>query len=249
MQDSPRASKLACPTLQKPAVNDAAINGNLATRARADTTLLEWTPSPSGTVWRKRVHLVGAPESGQVTSVVRYEPGAEFPAHDHPEGEEILVLEGVFSDEHGDWPAGTYLLNPEGFRHAPFSSPGCTLFVKLRQYPGKNRIHVARDTNALDWENTATPGVQRKALYHQDGFSDRMDLECWQPGACPGPQQYSGGMEAFVLEGSLADEAGHHGAGTWLRIPADTFHEPRAGSDGCTLYIKRGGLPYLRGMG
>ena len=101
-----------------------AINGDLAIRATVDTRSMDWTASPSGTVWRKRVHLVGAPESGQVTSVVRYEPGATFPAHDHPEGEDIFVLDGVFSDEHGDWPAGTYLLNPEGFRHAPFSETG-----------------------------------------------------------------------------------------------------------------------------
>ena len=111
-------------------------------RAFADTSRMEWAPSPSGSVWRKRMHLVGPPESGQVTSVVRYEPRSTFHAHDHPEGEEILVLEGVFSDEHGDWPAGTYLLNPEGFRHAPFSREGCTLLVKLRQFPGRERRHV-----------------------------------------------------------------------------------------------------------
>ncbi len=93
-----------------------AINGDLSVRAVADTTQMEWAPSPSGSVWRKRVHLVGAPESGQVTSVVRYEPNSNFPLHDHPEGEEILVLEGLFSDEHGDWPAGTFL--PQAASHA-----------------------------------------------------------------------------------------------------------------------------------
>ena len=122
------------------------INGDLAVRAVVDTARMDWASSPSGSVWRKRVHLVGPPESGQVTSVVRYEPQSRFPAHDHPEGEEILVLDGVFSDEHGDWPAGTYLLNPEGFRHAPFSDPGCLLFVKLRQFPGRERQHVVVDT-------------------------------------------------------------------------------------------------------
>ena len=100
------------------------INGDLAVRVAVDTAAMEWTASSSGTVWRKRVHLVGPAESGQVTSVVRYEPSSTFHGHHHPDGEEILVLDGVFSDEHGDWPAGTYLLNPEGFRHAPFSRDG-----------------------------------------------------------------------------------------------------------------------------
>lgn len=122
------------------------INGDLSRRVSVDTERLPWTPSPSGSVWRKRVHRVGPAESGQVTSIVRYEAGSRFPAHDHPEGEEILVLDGVFSDDHGDWPAGTYLLNPEGFRHAPFSREGCVLFVKLRQLhaahrPGLHALH------------------------------------------------------------------------------------------------------------
>jgi hypothetical protein len=141
------------------------INGDLAVRATADTVSMEWTPSPSGTVWRKRVHLVGAPESGQVTSLVRYQPESSFPVHDHPEGEEILVLEGVFSDEYGDWPAGTYLLNPEGFRHAPYSKEGCLLFVKLRQFPGRDREHMAIDTATLDWQRIPVPGIDVKPLY------------------------------------------------------------------------------------
>lgn len=82
------------------------LNGDLSRRVAVDTARMEWTASPSGTVWRKRVHLVGPPESGQVTSVVRYEPDSSFPAHDHPQGEEIYVIEGVFSDEHGDWQIG-----------------------------------------------------------------------------------------------------------------------------------------------
>jgi len=222
------------------------IHGDLAVRARADTARMPWTPSPSGTVWRKRVHLVGPPESGQVTSVVRYEPSSTFHAHDHPDGEEILVLEGVFSDEHGDWPAGTYLVNPEGFRHAPFSKPGCTLFVKLRQLPGRARRHVALDTNALAWAPSARPGVATKLLYAQEGFRDVARLERLAPGADAGVVAYPEGAELFVLDGAFADETGEHGRGTWLRFPVGSTHQPRASAAGCTLYVKTGGLCYLR---
>jgi anti-sigma factor ChrR (cupin superfamily) len=225
------------------------IHGDLRARASADTAQMSWAPSPSGKVWRKRVHLVGPPESGQVTSVVRYEPDSSFPAHDHPDGEEILVLDGVFSDEHGDWPAGTYLLNPEGFRHAPFSRPGCTLFVKLRQFPGRERRHVVVDTNALVWLPTAIPGVLHKPLYAQEGFSDATRLERFEPGADAGARAYPAGAELFVLEGELADESGAYGRGVWLRLPAGAKHHPRASRGGCTLYVKTGGLPYLRAAG
>ena len=222
-----------------------AINGNLAVRALADTAKMAWAPSPSGSVWRKRVHWVGPAESGQVTSVVRYEPRSRFPPHDHPEGEEILVLEGVFSDEHGDWPAGTYLLNPEGFRHAPFSEPGCVLFVKLRQFPGRERRHVVVDTRKLAWQPGTIPAVACKTLYEQAGFSDVTRLERWEPRADLGVISYELGAELFVLEGELADEAGTYSSGCWLRLPAGAAHRPRS-AGGCTVYIKRGGLPYLR---
>ena len=223
-----------------------AINGDLATRAVMDTESMQWTASPSGTVWRKRVHLVGAPESGQVTSIVRYQPVSSFPAHDHPEGEEILVLDGVFSDEHGDWPAGTYLLNPEGFRHAPFSRQGCLLFVKLRQFPGLDREHHVIDTRSREWQPGPADGVARKPLYSQSGYSDTTRLERWLPGTRVGAARYEQGAELFVLDGEFEDEEGTYAAGTWLRIPAGASHAPTT-SQGCELYIKQGGIPYLRG--
>lgn len=222
-----------------------AINGDLSVRAVVDTARMEWTSSPSGSVWRKRVHLVGSPESGQVTSVVRYEPKSKFPAHDHPEGEEILVLEGVFSDEHGDWAAGNYLLNPESFRHAPFSEPGCLLFVKLRQFPGPERRHVVVDTRELAWQPSSIPGVTRKALYQQAGFHDTTRLERWDSQTDLGTVLYERGAELFVLEGEFADDGGAYSAGCWMRLPVGSEHHPRS-ARGCTLYIKTAGLPYLR---
>ncbi len=225
-------------------MNDA-INGDLSVRAFADTTRMEWTPSPSGSVCRKRVHLVGAPESGQVTSVVRYEPHSTFPAHDHPDGEEIFVLDGVFSDEHGDWPAGTFLLNPEGFRHRPFSEPGCVLFVKLRQFAGRERRHVCIDTDKLAWEPSSTPGVACKTLYRQTGFSDVILLEQWAPEVDRGLVQYEQGAELFILDGDFFDDAGSYATGCWLRFPAGAHHRPRS-VRGCTLYAKTAGLRYLK---
>ena len=223
----------------------ASINGDLSQRVVVRSHEMPWSPSPSGKVWRKRLHRVGPAESGQVTSVVRYEPGSTFPAHDHPGGEEILVLDGVFSDEHGDWPAGTYLLNPEGFRHAPFSQPGSMLFVKLRQFPGAGRQHIVLDTPRAAWRPSDEEGVDVKHLYQQPGFSDRVRLERWTPGSAH-QRTYADGAELFVVEGELADELGVYPALSWLRFPVGSRH--RAKTDGgCTLYVKEGGLAYLLG--
>jgi anti-sigma factor ChrR (cupin superfamily) len=224
--------------------DEGSINGDLSQPAAVDTRLMDWAASPSGSVWRKRVHLVGPPESGQVTSVVRYDPDSRFPAHDHPGGEEILVLEGVFSDEHGDWPAGSYLLNPEGFRHAPFSRDGCVIFVKLRQSPGVEREHVSLNTDLMDWRETADRQVFSRTLYLQRPFSDTARIEKWLPGKGGDVITYPGGGEIFVLKGEFTDEFGTHGAGCWLRLPPAVGHRPVTRS-GCIFYIKEGGFAYL----
>jgi hypothetical protein len=221
------------------------LNGNLARRASLDTRTVEWTPSPSRSVWRKRLHMVGGVESGQVTSVVRYEPGSSFPAHDHPDGEEILVLEGTFSDEHGDWPAGTHLLNPEGFRHAPFSRDGCVLFVKLRQYTGAGREYRKTDTGSLPWQPTGRVGVEAKTLYDETGFPDHTRLERWGAGSAPGAQALPGGIEIFVLEGSFEDAEGRYDAGAWLRLPDGAKLDAHS-QEGCVLYVKQGAVSALR---
>jgi anti-sigma factor ChrR (cupin superfamily) len=56
---------------------------------------------------------------------VRYAPHSRFSAHTHGRDEEFLVLAGVFQDEHGDFPAGSYIRNPPTSSHTPGSESGC----------------------------------------------------------------------------------------------------------------------------
>lgn len=221
-----------------------ALNGDLSMRVCVDTQKMDWSASPSGKVWRKRVHLVGPPEGGQVTSVVRYEAGAKFPRHEHPGGEEILVLDGVFSDEYGDWAAGTYLLNPEGFSHSPFSEQGCTLFVKLRQYSGATREHVAIRTSDLNWQPSVRKISSRKKLYAQEPYTDFMRLEAWDIPAELGQINFPQGAELFVLKGCFKDKHGSYGKHTWMRLPPGGSITPTS-DEYCELYIKEGGFTYL----
>ncbi len=218
------------------------LNADLDERVVIDTGALDWQPSPSPTVWRKRLYLDGAGETGRVTSIVRYHANSAFPVHDHPDGEEIFVLDGVFSDEHGDYPAGSYLLNPEGFRHAPFSAGGCVIFVKLRQYAGTGRAHVTLDTAALQWRPGPAEGVTVKPLYAQDGYRERITLLRIKAGAGPFPHDHADGEEMFVLDGAIEDEHGSYPAGCWIRSPPGSRHAPRS-SDGAVLLV------WLRGGG
>ncbi len=215
------------------------LNDDFSIRVALDTRTMDWQASPSATVWRKRLDLSGPVEAGRVTSLVRYDPGSSFAAHPHPDGEEILVLQGVFSDDSGDYPAGSYLLNPQGFEHAPRSAEGCVLFVKLRQYPGIDRRHVTLQTPRLAWTPDATRGVAVKPLYGEPGRPETMALLRLNPGTrLP---LVPGGNEIFVIEGMLVEGDAVHGPGCWLRLPSGAAPELHA--TGVTgLYLKSGHL-------
>jgi anti-sigma factor ChrR (cupin superfamily) len=215
------------------------INPDLNRMSIVTTADMPWEPSPSGTVWRKPLYRQGG-EFGPVTSLVRYTAGGAFSAHYHPEGEEILVLEGIFSDEHGDYPAGSYLLNPDDSRHAPFSQSGCTLFVRLRQYAGKRRLQTVLNTATLDWLPGGVAGLWVKTLYSQAGYPERSALVRWQPGTYFPCHRFPGGGEILVLEGTLEDEYGCYPQGTWLRHPSWSQHTPGS-RQGCLLYVRIGG--------
>lgn len=203
---------------------------------------MDWAPSPSPTVWRKRLELAGPVEAGRVTSVVRYDAGSEFHSHPHPDGEEILVLDGVFTDASGDHPAGTYLLNPEGFEHAPSSRDGCVLFVKLRQYAGLERPQVRVDTAASEWTpHASVAGVEVIHLYRSETYPEQMRLMRLAPGSDIPTQHFPHGEEIFVVSGSLTDEHGEYRAGSWIRFDVGESHSPKTG-DGCVLYVKNGHL-------
>ena len=128
------------------------------------------------------------------------------------------MLNGVFSDEHGDYPAGHFLLNPQGFSHAPRSERGCLLFVKLRQYPGVNRRQVFLNTNDVGWEQTHDPGVERITLYQETGYPETIRLLRFALGGVARLNEPSG-LELFVLEGEVADESQAYPAESWIRYP------------------------------
>lgn len=216
------------------------LHADLGQRVVVDTTTLNWEPSPSGTVWRKPLYRQGG-EYGPVTSLVRYAPGGAFRPHAHPEGEEILVLEGIFADDHGEYPAGTYLLNPDGSRHAPRSETGCTLFVRLRQYAGADRPRVVLDTRTQPWQAGPVAGLHFLPLYAQAGYPEQMLLMRWALGTCFPRHTHSAGEEILVLEGELQDEQGTYPRGCWLRNPPLSVHAPYS-TTGCLLYMRVGGL-------
>lgn len=213
------------------------LNMDFSKAVTIDTNALDWVASPKPGVWRKPLAREEA-ERGHATSIVRYDPGASFHGHNHPLGEEILVLQGTFSDETGDFHAGTYFRNPKGFVHAPFSREGCTILVKLHQFQPDDTTRLAIETDKAQWQ-TLPDGLQVLLLH--EFRTERVAL-VRLPATLPGiAHEHPGGEEIYVLEGELRDDDGSYPAGTWLRRPPGSRHCPVATRD-ALLWVKSGHL-------
>jgi anti-sigma factor ChrR (cupin superfamily) len=214
------------------------LNTDFSQRVVLNTADLPWEPSPMPGVQRRLLARDGA-EAAQATSIVRYEPGAAFSLHAHPRGEEIMVLDGVFADEHEVYPAGTYIKNPHGSAHAPHSTTGCTLFVKLRHLDEADTQRVVVRPEDRHWQPGLVPGLTVLGL--SEFGSTHTALVRWAPGTVFNKHQHFGGEEILVLEGTFQDEFGQYPSGTWLRSPHLSAHKPFSES-GCLILVKVGHL-------
>lgn len=214
------------------------LNNDLSKRVVLHTAQLPWQPSPVAGVQRRLLARDGG-ENAQATTIVKYEPGAAFPPHAHPQGEEIVVLEGELQDEHGSYPAGTYIKNPPGSSHAPRSAAGCTLFVKLRQMQvGDSERVVVRPIDRR-WQPGLVSGL--KVLPLSQFEATHTALVQWLPGTVFSKHAHFGGEEILVLEGIFQDEYASYPSGTWIRSPHMSTHKPYS-EQGCLIFVKVGHL-------
>ena len=213
------------------------LNADYSQRVVLNHYALDWVASPQAGVDRRMLERSGA-EVAKATSIVRYQAGSKFESHHHELGEEILVLEGVFSDENADYPAGTYVMNPPGSSHAPHSVDGCTIFVKLRHLGADQQHKEVVDTRTADWYQGMVPGLTVMPLMKQGLGST---LVRWAPQTYFNPHRHFGGEEIFVVDGVFEDEHGRYPAGSWIRSPHLSLHQPFS-QEGCTIFVKTGHL-------
>ncbi len=214
------------------------IHADHTERVVLDTATLSWQPSPGAGVDRRMLERHGT-EKGRAISVVRYAAGTRFPQHVHPGGEEILVLEGTFADEWGKYPQGTWLQNPPGSSHTPYSPDGCILLVRLC-FAGAGEIERrVVETRSAAWYPGMAEGLSVLPLMDAGGV--HAALVRWEPGSRFPAHRHHGGEEIYVLAGTFEDEWGRYPHGTWMRSPHLSSHEPSSLS-GCTLYVRTGHL-------
>jgi len=214
-------------------------NADLGQRVVSGAAGAQWLASPQPGVERRLLDRIGG-EVARATSIVRYLPGSSFNLHVHGGGEEILVIEGVFSDERGDYPAGNYLRNPPGSAHAPFSTGGCLLFVKLWQFAADDLQPVCIDTRCEPWQPGLVPGLSVMPLHDHEGVTTA--LVRWEPHTVFSAHSHPEGEEILVLAGLFCDEFGSYPKGAWLRNPRGSRHAPFTGAEGALIYVKVGHL-------
>lgn len=211
------------------------INADFNQRVVVHFTDMIWQPSPITGIRRKLYDRIGD-EVARATTLVEYAPGSKFPAHTHTGGEEFIVLKGVFQDEHGDFPAGSYVRNPPQSSHFPGSGPGCLIFVKLWQFDITDRTHLRLDMNKLKTESLSDrPGVSIIPLYRD--ARENVRLEVWDPGTQV-TIKATGGAELLVLDGSFEQGGNDFQYLSWLRTPIGSYLNATTGPTGARVWIK-----------
>lgn len=216
------------------------LNADFTARALVHSDQIDWIPSPMAGVDRRMLDRIGG-EVARATSIVRYAAGSHFSEHTHTGGEEFIVLDGVFQDEHGDYPAGTYVRNPPTTAHTPRSDQGCTIFVKLWQFDmeDRNQFRVTMaDTLGHPVDGIATAGLHRDAR-------ETVTYRALSAGATL-TNADAGGIEVLILEGAATHGDALLKKGTWLRLPEGTPLSLTATDSGAKLWMKTGHLPHAK---
>ena len=211
------------------------INADFSQRVLLHTDDIEWRASPMAGVDRRMLDRIGD-EVARATSIVRYAPGSHFSPHMHDGGEEFLVLDGVFQDEHGDYPAGTYVRNPPTSSHTPGAEEGCVILVKLWQFDPEDRTHVTIDMNKMPSIRDAERSGVRVTPLFEDAH-ETVQLEYWEPNAQI-ELDLPGGGEFFVLDGAFNESGDALRRHSWLRHPRNSRLIAATGPDGARVWGK-----------
>lgn len=214
------------------------INHNLLAPVIVHAAREDWVPSPAVGVDRRMLFRVGG-EVARATSIVRYARGSAFPRHTHHGGEEILVLEGVFQDEHGDYPAGTYFRNPPGTSHVPAAREGCTIFVRLWQFRATDRTQIVRRPG--EGQKTHPRSGARSTTVLFDDGDETVCLEDWPSGGLVAINN-DRGLEFLVLSGGLTLDHDILEPLSWVRLPPGVPLRANAGLQGARIWTKHAPL-------
>jgi anti-sigma factor ChrR (cupin superfamily) len=215
------------------------IAADFSKREIVHSASMPWIDSPMKGVSRKPLDRIGQ-EVARATTVVRYAPGSQFSPHVHAGGEEFVVLEGVFQDEHGDYPTGSYVRNPPQSRHTPSSEVGCIILVKLWQFQPEDRSPVQLNISEL----ISVPSDDNQGVSVFPLFADKHEQVVMLEIQPHSSMEFApeGGAELFVLQGSVNEQQDILEIHSWLRAPIGYPLSLKADGTGAKIWLKTGHL-------
>ena len=216
------------------------LNQNFNEKVVMQSSQFRSVSSPCDGVIRTLLERSEDSEYAISTTLVEFQSDSRFDEHIHDHGEELFVIEGTFSDEYGDYPEGTYIRNPNGTKHSPFSKKGCKLFVKLRQFDNKDDKRIIINTNKQSWLPGLVKGLEVMPLHNFE--HENTALVKWDKNTQFNFHQHFGGEEILVLNGTFYDEFGSYPKLTWIRNPHMSKHTPYTLDDGALIFVKTGHL-------
>ena len=97
-----------------------------------DTQHSEWSPQYEPGMDVKLLHQF----QEERVVLIHWAPNSVHAEHTHHGGEEVFVIEGAFSDEDGEYPAGTWMRSPDQSAHDAFTGDeGALLYMKTGHLP------------------------------------------------------------------------------------------------------------------
>ena len=218
------------------------VNADFSKRVMLHSDKIEWEKSPMAGVDRRRLDRIDN-EADRVTTIVRYAPESHFSPHVHTGGEEFIVLEGIFEDDYGNWPTGSYIRNPPTSKHQPGSKDGCVIFVKLAQFNPDDRTFVHADIAKLgSVEDRNREGVKVSPLFKD--ANEEVRVEYWDANT-EVTLNTEGGAELLVLQGGFAEGDDDLRQHSWLRLPDGYQINAVTGVNGAQVWIKTGHLAVM----
>ena len=198
-----------------------------------------WRRDPSGMMDLLYLDLVDS-EKSVATMLMRLRKRALLPVETLNGGKELLVLEGDFQDERGNYPVGSYMRFPPGSRQEPYSDNGGLLFAKTWQFSPRDRAHVNIDAySQYRLAPRKRPGVQIQHLFGDNREDVR--IEHWDANHRIVLNQCNG-LEVFVLSGGFFEPSTVYKKHSWLRLPPNQPLRAIVGDKGARVFIKEGHL-------
>lgn len=204
------------------------MNSDYDKRALIDTNGLVWEKTEHQGVFKKTLAL----NMKEETALIKLEGNTSLNSSSQLNSAEIFVLDGIYINEFGEFPQGTYLHLPKEDEAFVRTTSGCIIFRKTNQ--SKDEQQVIINTSNSEW----LPGqgnLEVLPLHTQTA------LVKWPKNERFIPHKHWGGEEIFVLKGTFMDEHGEYPHGSWIRSPHLSEHYPYVDEE-TIIFVKTGHL-------